>query len=720
MLALSLATLLAAADVPVVTVLYFDNASGDAELEYMRKGLADLLITDLVAWEGVRIVERNRLEDALKELKFQQTKYIDKSTAAKLGQILGADYQITGTIQKVGAKLALDARLTRVRSSETLITAREVDEPDKIFELEQRLANQLIAKIDGALTPNAQARKKAKVPDAATLLAFSKALELADQGKLEESQAAMRAVVSKAPLFGLARERAEGLSKQFQEYQKLRRDMIVGAIVELAKAVDETLKTEAQFDTFDEDTTNRFLSMRVLKGRYLARVLKQYLSKRGSPRLVLPGKEGQALLAMRDWVENQRKLLSEVERASRRLAKVYPNVTVAFTPRFSATDEHLKLIKASQIGDDFDSQPLMTLLRFAFEGRIDDGESFYVAPLFASVDPKEGAALRAQLDKAVDKGLAAAAANDRFAENEVRSLLGFKADVALSRGDIEGAIVAKQAMLDAFPTNANNASLEQDIKKLLAGEGGYTLKKFQDYEEALKTCDSMKINLSSMILEERIRTGGLDAYEKVTGDLEKACKPSNANKSMYQIFYSRIAHTAAEGEDCVRYRRYYQRYLELGGSTSEMLAHAKNMPWCDLGELKNDLTVLSARYDNGTRDLAMERRAVSILSYDGKVLSISGSREPLMKGENEESFDLRLEKQADGKFKCVQARWRQHWSQKYSEGTCTVTIKSLAEPNAPGFDEGTFEALLPKVDRGGGTIPQDVKFIDGHFRTRRE
>ena len=90
MLSLCLATLLAAADVPVVSVMYFDNNTKDPELEFMGKGLTDLLITDLVAFDGIRVVERTRLQEVLKELDFEQTKYVDKKTAAKLGQVLSA------------------------------------------------------------------------------------------------------------------------------------------------------------------------------------------------------------------------------------------------------------------------------------------------------------------------------------------------------------------------------------------------------------------------------------------------------------------------------------------------------------------------------------------------------------------------------------------------------------------------------------------------------
>ncbi len=83
---------------PVVSVLYFENSTGDASLDVLRKGLADMIITDLVAWDGVTVVERTRLEAVLSELKLQQSKAIDRAPAVKVGKIIRAQYAITGSM----------------------------------------------------------------------------------------------------------------------------------------------------------------------------------------------------------------------------------------------------------------------------------------------------------------------------------------------------------------------------------------------------------------------------------------------------------------------------------------------------------------------------------------------------------------------------------------------------------------------------------------------
>ncbi len=721
MLALSLVALLAAADAPVVSVLYFDNDSKDPELESMRKGLADLLTTDLVAWEGVQVVERTRLEDVLKELNFQQTRYVDKATAAKLGKVLNATYLIYGSLLKSGSRLIVQARLVRSADGAVVIAIKEEDERDKIFDLEQRLANQLVTQIDAKLSANAQARRKARVPDLATVIAYGKALDLADQGKVEEAQAAMRAVVSKAPAFLLGRERQQEFLKAFEEYQKRKRDLVTGAIVELGAVIDQALKDEAQFDGLDKDATEHFLSMRLLKARYLARVLKQhFVSRSGSDRVARKGKEGQALLAMRDWVENQRRFSSERDRAVAKFTEVHSGVSYPFSPNFRVSEAETKLVDESKIGDHgFGLDPDLELFEFAFRGRVTDGESFHVMPVFASADPKEGKALTAQLDLEIARALARHQKGERFAQNEAFALMDFKADLALWRGDVDGTITADQALLDAFPSDSRSHRAEERIKKLLEGAYLHELNDFQVWDEALKTCDGMKINMSSSMLERKMRQSGLKAFEELTSELEKACPPNNHNRSGYTIFYGRIAHAAADAEDCDRYRTYYRRYLELGGSVSEMLAYARNMPWCELGELKKDLTYLKGWLHKGTRELAMERHCVSVLSTDDTVLTLMASAgAPMFEGAQEESFDLRFERQPDGKLKCTQARWRRYWGTSL-EGTCNVTFSKQAPRDAPGFDEGTFEAFFPKAEQADKS-KVDVEITRGEFRVRRQ
>lgn len=279
-----LMTVVAATEKPVVSVLYFENRTGSAELDVLRKGLSEMMVTDLVAWDGVTVVERERLEAVLSELKLQSTKAFDKATTVKVGKLVGAGYIITGAMFRQGEKLRVDAQIVQVQDGKVVASASIEDHQDRVFDIEQKLADKLTVAIDVKLKDPSQ-RKRAKAPSLDALLQYSKAIDLSDRGRFDEAQKAMAAVVSKSPTFGMARERKEYLLKKLAEYEARRKDMVTEAVAELGKVTETGLAQVKDFAKLAEPSQQRALIMRGLRGQFLARLLKQALSWRlDSPR----------------------------------------------------------------------------------------------------------------------------------------------------------------------------------------------------------------------------------------------------------------------------------------------------------------------------------------------------------------------------------------------------------------------------------------------------
>ncbi len=53
---------------PSIAVLYFDNASGDSELDWLRTGLTDMLVTDLSQSPNLRVLSTDRLYQILSDM----------------------------------------------------------------------------------------------------------------------------------------------------------------------------------------------------------------------------------------------------------------------------------------------------------------------------------------------------------------------------------------------------------------------------------------------------------------------------------------------------------------------------------------------------------------------------------------------------------------------------------------------------------------------------
>jgi len=90
-------TLVSASPQKDIAVLPFKNVSGNSgcKIEY---AVTEMLITELAKNKNFRIVERQRLEDILKESKFQMSGLSDTNNAIKFGKLTGAKYLIAGNI----------------------------------------------------------------------------------------------------------------------------------------------------------------------------------------------------------------------------------------------------------------------------------------------------------------------------------------------------------------------------------------------------------------------------------------------------------------------------------------------------------------------------------------------------------------------------------------------------------------------------------------------
>ena len=226
---------------PTVAVLYFDYSGKDPEMEVLKKGLAQMLITDLGAVDSVRLVERMRLEEVLAELKLQQSTKIDPASAAKIGKLLGARYLVLGGFFDLMKTLRADARVVEVETGKVIQSIGAQGKPDDFLSVEQKLAEELgkilatklppmqptapgtkttdgkpgseaghqTASAGTPTTPTEPSRRaeRPKPPaqlKTATALRYSKALNHLDRGDKASAKKELAAVVKEQPDFKLA------------------------------------------------------------------------------------------------------------------------------------------------------------------------------------------------------------------------------------------------------------------------------------------------------------------------------------------------------------------------------------------------------------------------------------------------------------------------------------------------------------------------------------
>lgn len=112
------------ATISAQTVAVWGFDSDSFCLENKTAVMSDLLIDELVGINGVTVVERNRLDDVIRELNFQNGIYTDPQSVKSVGKMVNADCVITGNTTFIDGELLITARLIEVETAKILYTAK--------------------------------------------------------------------------------------------------------------------------------------------------------------------------------------------------------------------------------------------------------------------------------------------------------------------------------------------------------------------------------------------------------------------------------------------------------------------------------------------------------------------------------------------------------------------------------------------------------------------
>ena len=123
-----------------VGVTPFVNITPNKEFDWLGIGISESLCTKLASLPYLTLVERTRLSEALKEMELGQTGLIDEATAAKTGQMAGAEELVVGSYQIIGQKVRINARFVDVEKGKIKKTAEATGTMDQIFDLQDQIA----------------------------------------------------------------------------------------------------------------------------------------------------------------------------------------------------------------------------------------------------------------------------------------------------------------------------------------------------------------------------------------------------------------------------------------------------------------------------------------------------------------------------------------------------------------------------------------------------
>ena len=123
----------------VCAVFQFKDA---VEGEKYGDPLASMMMTSLTKTVNIKVVERDRIQKAIKELEFQTSGLSDTTTAKEVGKFLNADFLIYGEVSKIKDTYHVIIHVVDVKLGE-IVLSRDIDtaDPNEFRDLVQQQAN---------------------------------------------------------------------------------------------------------------------------------------------------------------------------------------------------------------------------------------------------------------------------------------------------------------------------------------------------------------------------------------------------------------------------------------------------------------------------------------------------------------------------------------------------------------------------------------------------
>jgi TolB-like protein len=206
-----------AAAARTIAIAYFDNNTGKADLDPLRKGLADMLITDLGNVGSLQIVERDKLNQVLGELKLSQSKFIDPRTAQKLGKGLAAEFIMTGGYVVAGDSLRVDVRVLEVTSGKVAASEKVEGKTTDFFSIEKDLVDILVKTLDVKLSSSERGKLRSNATESFDAWQkYSAGLDAKDRGDDAEARRLFQAALDADPNYRAAKTATERLKVIFQ------------------------------------------------------------------------------------------------------------------------------------------------------------------------------------------------------------------------------------------------------------------------------------------------------------------------------------------------------------------------------------------------------------------------------------------------------------------------------------------------------------------------
>jgi TolB-like protein len=166
-----------------IAVMPFSYSGSNEDIRPLTRGFAQLVITDLAKSRQVRVLERERMQAMLDEMRLSDEGRAAPETAVRSGRLLAAARVVQGTLSDVGEILRADAAVVDSRTSGVAPGASAQDRLSRLFDLQKEFVYEIFRSLGIQLSDAERAEiDRRPTQNLAAFLAYSRGLEAEDRG----------------------------------------------------------------------------------------------------------------------------------------------------------------------------------------------------------------------------------------------------------------------------------------------------------------------------------------------------------------------------------------------------------------------------------------------------------------------------------------------------------------------------------------------------------
>ena len=196
-------------DANTIAVMPFSYSGTNQEIQPLTRGLAQLVVTDLAKSRQVRVLERERMQALLSEMRLADSSGADPRTALRSGRLLRAARVVQGTIAERGTDLRVDAAVVDVATAGVAGSAGASDALNRLFDLEKQVVLSIFSTLGIQLSEQERAAiNQRPTQNVQAFLAYSRGLEAEDNGDFNGAREAFGQAAGLDPSFRAASQGA--------------------------------------------------------------------------------------------------------------------------------------------------------------------------------------------------------------------------------------------------------------------------------------------------------------------------------------------------------------------------------------------------------------------------------------------------------------------------------------------------------------------------------